>query len=85
MLSGYQGREGRGARLLSTLARLVVAISLASRSRQPRRYQLIRPSMPELSPDDSEALKALIGMYGEGIVEQYAKAVRIPHAPCYSR
>ncbi|KAI5821926.1 hypothetical protein K523DRAFT_422298 [Schizophyllum commune Tattone D] len=30
--------------------------------------------MPELSPDDSEALKALIGMYGEGIVEQYAKA-----------
>ena len=39
--------------------------------------------MPELSPDDSEALTAFIGVYGEGIVDQYAKAVRISRAPCY--
>ncbi|KAL1694681.1 hypothetical protein GGG16DRAFT_100370 [Schizophyllum commune] len=30
--------------------------------------------MPELSPDDLDALTALTEVYGEGIVEQYAKA-----------
>ena len=42
--------------MLPTLVCPAVVVSPASRSRRSRRYQLIRPSMPTHSPNDSEAL-----------------------------